>query len=121
MKLSWFILCVLISFGLSLGQLLFKKTALTMEDSNNLLVLIKSSLLNVWLLSALLLYGIITIAWVFLLRTVPLGLAYPVLSLSFLIVPFASHFIFGDPLNWRIFLSGIFICIGISITGYGIR
>ena len=55
------VLCVI---GISLGQMLFKKAAMMLPAQPGIF----DWLLNAWLLGALLLYGITTLAWVWVLR-----------------------------------------------------
>ena len=68
------LLCVL---GISLGQMLFKRAALSITNAAHW----QDWMLNGWLMLALLLYGITTLTWVWVLREVPLRLAYPFMGL----------------------------------------
>jgi len=51
------------------------------------------------MLLALAVYALATLLWVYVLRTVPLGAAYAVFSLAFIIVPLASHSLRGERLT----------------------
>ena len=94
------LVCVL---AISTGQLLFKKAAQAMPD-----VLSLSALLhNGWLIASLVLYGVTTLGWVWILRHAPLHLAYPFMGLAFLIVPTLAWAFLGEPLGWRT-LAGVF-------------
>jgi drug/metabolite transporter (DMT)-like permease len=53
------------------------------------------------MLLALTIYGIGTIVWIYLLRTVPLSTAYPFMGLPFCLVPILSAFALGEPLTLR--------------------
>ena len=62
------LLCVL---GISLGQVLFKKAALSIPTAATW----QHWAFNGWLVTALALYGITTLAWIWVLRHAPLHLA----------------------------------------------
>jgi drug/metabolite transporter (DMT)-like permease len=103
------LLCVL---GISAGQLLFKKAAANISGDISLLTLVQ----NGWLVGALFLYGITTIGWVWILRHAPLHLAYPFMSLAFLIVPVLAWAVLGEPIHWRTFAGAALIIAGVSLA-----
>lgn len=63
------LLCVT---GIACGQLLFKKAAAAMAAAPSL----QAQMLNGWLWSALVLYGVMTLLWIWILRHAPLHIAY---------------------------------------------
>lgn len=103
------IACVL---GISLGQLLFKKAAELADPSAGVLSLVT----NGWLLAALMLYGITTLGWVWVLRHAPLHLAYPFMGLAFIVVPLLAWAFLGEPLSWQTLLGGALILVGVSLA-----
>ena len=103
------IACVL---GISLGQLLFKKAAEAAEPGAGVLGL----LTNGWLITALALYGVTTLAWVWVLRHAPLHLAYSFMGLAFIIVPLLAWAFLGEPLGWQTLLGGALILAGVSLA-----
>ncbi len=113
----------LISFAflMSGGQVLFKKTALSISaglDNENSLGLIEGILKAAtipWLYMALFTYGIATLFWLYILQRIPLTLAYPFSALAMIIVPILAIFLFGEKLNWSYWIGIIFIFIGITI------
>lgn len=121
MKLSALLAALLVSICLSAGQLLFKKAALTIGETATTFALIKQLVLNAWLIAGLALYLLTTIAWVLLLRNTPVSVVYPVTGLSFFLVPFASHLVFGETYSWRLFMCGVLICSGIALVGYDVK
>jgi len=106
---------------MSLGQILFKKTALTISitvGSNEGLGLIDGiirALSTPWLYMALSVYGVATIFWLYILQRIPLPLAYPFSALAMIIVPIAATFIFGDRLTWSYWIGAFLIFSGIVI------
>ena len=101
--------------AISSGQLLFKKAAQTIDPSAGWIV----SVLNGWLVSALLLYGGATLLWIYILRTAPLALAYPLFALGFLIVPVLSWMLLGEPLRPMTLAGGAIILVGVVIAVRG--
>ncbi len=101
--------CVL---GISFGQLLFKKAAETLPAALS----ITAFLHNGWLIAAFALYGVTTIAWVWVLRHAPLHLAYPFMGLAFLIVPTLAWAFLGEPLHWRTIAGGALIMVGVTLA-----
>ena len=106
---------------MSLGQILFKKTALSISlsmGSNNSLGLFEGLIkaLSVpWLYLALCVYALATVFWLYLLQRIPLSLAYPFSAFAMVIVPIAAVLIFGERLNWSYWVGVSLIVIGIII------
>ncbi|WP_373783947.1 EamA family transporter [Delftia acidovorans] len=103
------LLCVL---GISTGQLLFKKAANAIPEPFSISALLH----NGWLFAALALYGVTTLGWIWVLRHAPLQLAYPFMSLCFLIIPTLSWLFLGEPLHWRVLAGGLFIIAGVILA-----
>ena len=103
------LLCV---FGIATGQLLFKCTA----DSRTL----SGSYLHphtlLWLLSALLLYGVTTFGWIWTLQQGPLSRIYPWMALAFVIVPLLSAVLLGERLQATYWLGVTMIVAGVTIA-----
>lgn len=98
--------------GIAAGQILFKTSAQAMKEGAA--ILSTNALLP--LISAFALYGITSLAWVWVLREMPLNHAYPFMAGAFIIVPIASYLIFGDRLNLTYLLGSLITVVGIVIT-----
>jgi drug/metabolite transporter (DMT)-like permease len=61
-------------------------------------------------------YAVAAVAWVYLLRGLPLSRAYPFIALAFALVPLMSHFVFGDNLSLRYFIGLGLILTGLYLT-----
>ena len=110
LALSFFtFLCVVC---ISIGQLLFKQAASALPSEPQLL----DWVLNGWLISSLVLYGLTTLGWVWILRHAPLHLAYPFMGLAFLIVPTLAWLFLGEPLHWRTLAGGALILAGVALA-----
>jgi len=115
MSLIQFTFVILTVFALSTGQILFKLAATSISLTNqNLLI----GLLNTKLIAALAVYFIATIMWLFVLRGVPLKVAYPFAALAFFLVPIMAHFFLGEELSWNTFAGAAFIAIGVWVSIY---
>lgn len=111
MLITYFVavLCVL---GIAIGQILFKMSAASWHATGSLFDPRTAGAL----ITAFALYGITTIGWVWVLQKLPLGRAYPMMALAFILVPIGSHFIFGERFPASYFLGVIFIAVGIAIV-----
>ncbi|NJR14217.1 MAG: EamA family transporter [Phyllobacteriaceae bacterium] len=94
------------------GQLLFRGAALSANAAGGFAN--PRSLLLFG--TAIALYGIMTMLWAHALRELPLSRAYPFMALSFLIIPIAEHFIYGQPWSWNAVVGGVVIIGGIVVT-----
>jgi drug/metabolite transporter (DMT)-like permease len=104
---------------MSLGQILFKKTALSISSNEALSLFdgIIKALLVPWLYMALFVYALATIFWLYILQRIPLSLAYPFSALAMLIVPILAMLLFGERLNFSYWIGLSLILIGIIIIG----
>lgn len=94
---------------ISAGQILFKLTSAKTGNpgAQGLLALIFSPTL----LTALAVYGIGTIIWIFTIRSVPLTIAYSFMALTFCIVPLLAAVFLGEALTLR-YAAGAVLIIG---------
>ncbi|MET3853139.1 transporter [Rhizobium sp. OAE497] len=98
------------------GQVLFKMTSATAGEPSirNVFAL----LLNPVLLAALVLYGLGTIIWIYVLKAVPLTIAYSFMGLTFCFVPLLAQAFLGEALTLRYAIGAIFIVAGmLAING----
>ena len=103
------VLCVV---GLAIGQILFKVSAMSLSETGSFF----APKTAVTLFSAMALYAITSIAWVWVLQKVELGRVYPLMALAFVLVPLGSHFIFGERFQPQYFAGVALIIIGIVIA-----
>lgn len=103
------LLCVL---GLAVGQILFKFSATSLAQTGSFFAVKTAATL----FSAMLLYGITSVAWVWVLQKVELGRVYPLMALAFVLVPLGSHLIFGEQFSPQYFIGVILIMVGIAVA-----
>lgn len=115
MKILHVIFLIIFAAGMGLGQLLFKYSALRQSmntDSSVLLRLI--SLFSDWpFIMGLVLYGLLTIYWIWLLTFLPLARAYPFTILSLVVAAIGSSMFFHEPLT-------VSFIAGLAIIGVGL-
>lgn len=104
------LLCVAANSG---GQVLLKKYALIQPSLSTALYQAPTYAL---LLPGILLYVAGMTAWVGVLRDTPLHIAYPVLGLSFLVVPLFSAVFLGERVMAQTFIGGTVIILGIYLS-----
>lgn len=103
------ILCVV---GLAIGQILFKASAISLSQTGSFF----STRTLSTLISAMFLYGITSIVWVWLLQKTELGRVYPFMALAFVLVPMGSHFFFGEQFDLRYVFGVVLIVAGIIVA-----
>ena len=117
--LSYIQVLQLVSFAMlmSLGQVLFKKTALTISSNEALSLFdgIFKAMFIPWLYMALSVYALATVFWLYLLQRIPLSLAYPFSALAMVIVPILAMYLFGERVNFSYWLGLVLIVSGIII------
>jgi undecaprenyl phosphate-alpha-L-ara4N flippase subunit ArnE len=101
---------------IAVGQVLFKLASGSVgEFSLRALIGLAT---NPVMIAALTLYGLGTIVWIYVLRTVPLTIAYSFMGLTFCFVPLLAHLVFGELLTLRYFLGAVLIFAGLlAING----
>ncbi|HXV74271.1 MAG TPA: EamA family transporter [Sphingomonadales bacterium] len=110
MTIVKFFQILLVVLGIAGGQVLFKMSGQQITGGGFL-----KAFLNPYFFSALLVYGVCTVLWVYLLRDVPLGRAYPAVSLTFLIVPLLAWALLGEPFGKFALLGGALIVAGVYL------
>jgi len=103
------ILCVI---GLAGGQILFKISATALTESGSFFTIKTSTAL----FAAMCLYGITSVAWVWVLQKVELGKVYPMMALAFVLVPLGCHLVFGERFQTQYFVGVAMIMAGILIS-----
>jgi drug/metabolite transporter (DMT)-like permease len=112
LALSQVALLLAYAAGMAGGQLLFKAAALRYLPDGPLGERLLSIVLNSYFLVAVVLYGALTVLWVWVLTFTPLSRAYPFVALAFAITPLLGGLVFGEPVALRLMLG-----IGLILSG----
>ena len=106
------------------GQILFKKTAISITVSNdslpipNLVDLILILIKIPYFYIALIVYALATLLWLVILQKIPLSVAYPFTALAMVIIPILSVFLFNEKLNVTYWFGAMLIISGITIIAF---
>ena len=107
-----YLIAVLCVVGIAAGQIMFKLSAGALQRAGTFFE-IKTLIMLGW---AFALYGLTTIAWVWVLQKIDLGKAYPLMAMAFVLVPIGSHFILGERFQTQYFVGVLFIMFGIVLA-----
>lgn len=101
-------------FMLSVGQVLFKLSSSVIVFDISKWV----SFLNPKFIFAIAVYFFATVMWLYVLKQLPLRVAYPFIALAFVIVPIMAHFLLGEKLELNTFVGALIIIMGVLISTY---
>mgnify|MGYP001138516901 CR=1 FL=1 len=110
-----FILSVSYLIFVLVGQVLYKKAAVTVS-TESVSSFISSLAVNPPLWIATLFYILAMIVWVLLLKQLPLSRVFPAMSAVLLLsLPIVSYYFLGEPLTLRYWLGVALILAGIAL------
>jgi drug/metabolite transporter (DMT)-like permease len=112
MGIQQILMCLMCAVATAAGQLLFKLASSRMGSSGSPLDLRVAPILAL----SFVVYFITSLAWVWVLRSVPLSRAYAVLSSVYLMVPIGATLFFHERLTGVFWLGASLICAGIVLT-----
>ena len=113
MPLQSVILTLLTATMLATGQILFKLSAKESVAASSIQEVVAKMVSSPYILSAFALYGLSTVIWIWVLRTVPLSVAYPLMATAYLIVPALGFLILGEPITAKAAFGGLVIVAGV--------
>lgn len=93
------VLAVAQTFLASLGQVFFKLAVDGMRAFSWTWAFWKELLTNWWLLACGACYAVATVLWVYIIKNLPFGIAYPLSSLSYVFCMLAALFIFHEQVS----------------------
>ncbi|MEH2358967.1 EamA family transporter [Nostoc sp.] len=109
--IAWLLLMLVVLFGttanLSLKYGLYISSPTKGESAS-----IKNLLLSPYFLIWFICYTFMTILWLYVLRTIPLSQAFPVLGLMYALIPIASHYLLKEEV-----IFSQWVGISVIITG----
>ena len=107
-------LLVLTPMTIAFGQVLFKQAG--MQLANRPEAPFYSIFFSPVFLVAVTLYGIATLAWVYVLKMVPLSMAYSFMALTFVLVPLMAAFFLKEPLTVKYAAGACLIIAGLVVV-----
>lgn len=119
MVVSMFNILILLTLlsvcSMACGQILFKLGA-SKWNGETLVQWVWSFITNPFLICAVFLYAITIVVWIYVLRILPLSIAYPLTALSYVIVPIISYFFLHEKMSIHTLLGSLLIIQGVIIT-----
>lgn len=118
--LSYTQIALLIAYasGMSGGQVLFKMAALRGAVDGPLSERLTAMMFNRFFTAAVLLYGALTVLWVWILNFTPLSRAYVFVALAFAVTPLLGAFVFAEPISVRLVIGiGLIFCGLLFVAG----
>ncbi|MCC6558266.1 MAG: EamA family transporter [Polyangiaceae bacterium] len=113
--MSYVLLAVAIALNVA-GQLLLKRAAMAGAGAG---VSPLKAFMSPYLCAGVASLGASMLLWVQVLRKVPLTLAHPITGLVFVVVPVASHFLWGEELPATRIVGILIIIFGVILVARG--
>lgn len=112
MRYAYLLAALAAVLAISAGQILFKLAALAMPPGSS------NVPLAAWAYggAGVAIYALATVGWIWLLRHVPLNLAYPVMAMAFVLVPLGSALLLGEALAGRTLIGAAIIVCGVLVS-----
>ena len=107
-------LLVLTPMTIAFGQVLFKQAGTQLANRPE--APFYSVFFSPVFLVAVTLYGIATLAWVYVLKMVPLSMAYSFMALTFVLVPLMAAFFLKEPLTVKYAIGACLIIAGLLVV-----
>jgi drug/metabolite transporter (DMT)-like permease len=104
------ILCVI---GMSLGQVMFKVSAESLNDTGSIFMPRTFFILAI----TFFVYVLVSVGWVWVLRHAQLGEVFPFYSLAYILVPLASYHLFDERFSNGYLLGVALIIAGLLLCG----
>ncbi|MFJ5160246.1 4-amino-4-deoxy-L-arabinose-phosphoundecaprenol flippase subunit ArnE [Pantoea sp. NPDC088449] len=73
--------------------------------------------LILWIALSVLLLGVAMLLWLMVLRMVPVGIAYPMMSLNFVLVALAARLIWRETFTSQQWIGTLVIMAGVALMG----
>jgi multidrug transporter EmrE-like cation transporter len=83
---------------------------------NNIVPIGKMVAMQPHILGGLACYGVSVVVWIMALSRVPVSIAYPMLSIGYVLNAFAAWYLFGESLAVQKLVGIGFICIGVWLV-----
>lgn len=99
---------------MSIGQLFFKQAAVFCEARPDLNIILKY-LLNPWFYGAITFFGVSTLTWVKILTQMKISVAYPILSISYILTAIGAYYFFQERLTALNMFGILLVMIGVSV------
>ena len=97
------------------GMLKLGKISMTIDQ---LWHMILQSITNLYIWAGMMSYAISILLWMVVLSKVNVSLAYPVLSIGYIVTTIIAYFAFGEPITVQKVMGIAIICLGVIVLTY---
>ncbi|WP_442601689.1 EamA family transporter [Paenibacillus sp. KN14-4R] len=105
--------CMLVS-----GQFLWKVGLTRKANSFESIRSVIELFFSPWIFGGLIIYGLATVLWVFILTRVDISVAYPLQSIAYIMTAFGAYYVFHESLTLMKIMGCFVILIGVAMIGY---
>lgn len=110
-------LLAIYSFGMVVGQVLFKKVSEKITNKSGLVEIVKSLAVEPNFYIGVGLYGLLTVYWIWLLRKIAISYAYPFVAISIVTIVVMGWVVWNEKFSY-IHLAGVLLVMaGIVLIG----
>lgn len=113
--IPWFFLMLVVVLG-TIGQISLKYAFHISTPGRELSMSMQNLLFSRYFWIWFICYVVVTILWLFVLQTLPLNQAFPVLGLTFALVPLASHHFLNEKVIRSQWIGIIIIVSGVVLV-----
>ncbi|OAT21634.1 4-amino-4-deoxy-L-arabinose-phosphoundecaprenol flippase subunit ArnE [Proteus myxofaciens] len=106
-----FVLLLIVSLLTCIGQVCQKQAVVSWQSG----VATKARKTIFWLITAIAMLGFGMLFWLRLLQILPLSIAYPMLSVNFIVVTLIGQFLYKEPVNSKHWIGIGSIMLGIFL------
>jgi hypothetical protein len=116
MKIAHTCLLLIYAAGLAVAQILYKTAVFNVKnhmDNFSIFLFIFGLMHELFFWLAIILLGVLMIAWAWLLTFIPLHFAYPFVVVAVIFLGIFEHFSAGAALNYKYFIGAAMIAAGL--------
>ena len=119
---SWQFMLIAVSVALSaLAQVLFKFGMQRVTSDGTALNAVTQIIKNPAVVGGFVAYGVSAGVWLFVLKKTDLSVAYPFVSLGFILTMLAGWLLFSEPVGSLRIFGTILVCIGVVLIAASAR
>ncbi|MCR8645620.1 EamA family transporter [Paenibacillus sp. N1-5-1-14] len=103
------------------GQFLWKVGLMRKTNPFESIRTIVELFFSPWIFGGLVIYGIATVLWMFILTRVDISVAYPLQSIAYIMTAFGAYYVFNESLSPLKIMGCLVILIGVAMIGYSAK
>lgn len=97
------------------GMLKLGKISMNMNELWNMII---QAIGNIYIWAGMMSYAISILLWMVVLSKVNVSLAYPFLSIGYIVTAIIAYFAFGEPITFQKVAGIAIICLGVVVLTY---